>query len=411
MENLWEICYYGENTNQEGAAMARSKYDIKKVDRKADKILEPRQVRYGKQPHQKMKPYLVYDYLLRQTDENNVRSAYDIAGYLEEEFGINADRRSLYTDIVEINLVLYALENECSIKDSEEEFEAAEAGGELSEYQTIVYDKKRKGFYVQQRKYDLNDIRLLAECVYSARFLSQGQCDRLAEAVTEFVSEHQKGQISHDAFLIDRIRTSNKAVMNNISTINDAMRKSTKDSPHVKHKISFKYLRYNINDVSKQAERRQGQKYIVSPFKLLINDGNYYLLAFSDKYQEMRTYRLDRMKDVEELTEPRDGEDEFLALDLDTFTRRTFGMFSGNRQSLTLRFINPLLDTAIDRFGTKGVRYSKADDAHFYLETEVDISDQFFAWLCGFGRKVKIMGPESVANAFAEYLDKIREMY
>ena len=87
--------------------MARSKYDIKKVDRKADEILEPRQVRYGKQPHQKMKPYLVYDYLLRETDENNVRSAYDIAGYLDEYFGINADRRSLYTDIAEINMVLY----------------------------------------------------------------------------------------------------------------------------------------------------------------------------------------------------------------------------------------------------------------------------------------------------------------
>ena len=53
-------------------------------------------------------------------------------------------------------------------------------------------------------------------------------------------------------------------------------------------KISFKYLKYNINDVSKQAERRQGQKYIVSPFKLIINDSNYYLLAFSDKDQEMR---------------------------------------------------------------------------------------------------------------------------
>ena len=391
--------------------MARSKEDMKKIDRKADEGLGQRKVRYGKQPHQKMKPYLVYDYLLRQTDENNTRSAYDIAGYLEEEFGINADRRSLYTDIAEINLVLYALENECSMEEAADVFEEAEEADELADYQTIVYDKKRKGFYVQQRKYDLNDIRLLAECVYSARFLTQGQSDRLANAVTEFVSEHQKDQITHNAFLIDRVRTSNKSVMNNISTINDAMRKGTKDSPHVQHKISFKYLRYNINDVSKQAERRQGQKYIVSPFKLLINDGNYYLLAFSDKYQEMRTYRLDRMKDVEELTEPRDGENEFLALDLESFTRRTFGMFSGDRKGLTLRFINPLLDTAIDRFGTKGVRYSKADDAHFYLETEVDISDQFFAWLCGFGRKVKIMGPDSVITAFSEYLDKIRSMY
>ena len=391
--------------------MARSKHDIKKVDRKADEILEQRLVRYGKQPHQKMKPYLVYDYLLRQTDENNVRSAYDIAAYLEEEFGINADRRSIYGDIEEINLVLYALENECSTEEAAEVFEEAKEADELADYQTIVYDKKRKGFYVQQRRYDLNDIRLLAECVYSARFLSQGQCDRLAEAVTEFVSEHQKEQITHDAFLTDRIRTSNKSVMRNISTINDAMRKGTKDSPHVQHKISFKYLRYNINDVSKQAERRQGQKYVVSPFKLLINDGNYYLLAFSDKAQEMRTYRLDRMKDVEELSEPRDGEDEFIALDLDTFTQRTFGMFGGDRKGITLRFINPLLDTVIDRFGTKGVRYAKADDSHFRVELEVEISDQFFGWLLGFGNKVKIMGPDSAIDAFTAYLDKVRSMY
>ena len=86
-------------------------------------------------------------------------------------------------------------------------------------------------------------------------------------------------------------------------------------------------------------------------------------------------------------------------------------MYSGESKGLTLRFINPLLDTAIDRFGTKGVRYLKADDKHFYLETEVDISDQFFAWLAGFGRRVKIMGPQSVVDQYTAFLDKIREMY
>lgn len=385
--------------------------DFKKVDRKADEGLPPRKARRGSQPHQKMKPYLVYDYLLRETDENNVRSAFDIAGYLDEEFGINADRRSIYSDIDEINLVLYALENECSIKAATGVFKEAAEADELAEIQTIVYDKKRKGFYVALRKYDINDIRLLAECVYSARFLSQGQSDRLANAVTEFVSEHQKEQITHDAFLADRIRTSNKSVMNNISTINDAMRKGTKDAPHVPHKISFKYLHYTISDINNQAERRPGKKDVVSPFKLLINEGNYYLIAFSDKKQEIRHYRLDRMKEVEELSEPRDGENDFLALDLSSFTRRTFGMYSGESKGLTLRFINPLLDTAIDRFGTKGVRYLKADDKHFYLETEVDISDQFFAWLAGFGRRVKIMGPQSVVDQYTAFLDKIREMY
>ena len=386
--------------------------DYKKQLRKTEQGTEKRFNRHGKQPHQRMKPYLVYDYLLRQTDENNVRSAYDIADYLDFAFGINADRRSIYTDIEEINMVLWALDNEATMEEAEKAFEQAKEEGYLSDLQTIIYDKKRKGFYVQNRKFDLNDIRLLAQCVYSARFLNKGQSDRLAEAVTEFVSEHQKQSISQEnTFLTDRIRTSNSAVMNNISIINEAMRKSTKDSPHEKHKISFKYLKYNINDLSKQAERRQGKEYVVSPFQLLINDGNYYLLAFSDQYQEMRTYRLDRMKAVKELSEPRDGENEFLALDLDTFTRRTFGMFSGNRKTITLRFTNNLLDTAVDRFGTKDVQYSKADDNHFTITTEVDISKQFFAWLCGFGNMVKIMGPDSVAKEFHDYLDKIREMY
>ena len=125
----------------------------------------------------------------------------------------------------------------------------------------------------------------------------------------------------------------------------------------------------------------------------------------------MRTYRVDRMKAVTELPEPRDGEDVFLAMDMDTFTRRTFGMFGGERKGITLRFINPLLDTVIDRFGTKCVRYTKADEGHFYIETEVEISDQFYGWLLGFGNKVKIMGPDSAINAFAEYLDKVRALY
>ena len=122
------------------------------------------------------------------------------------------------------------------------------------------------------------------------------------------------------------------------------MQKGTKDSPHIPHKISFKYLKYSINDVKNQVERGHGEKYTVSPYKLMIDNGNYYLLGFSDKFQEIRIYRLDRMKSVEELNEPRDGEREFLTMDLDTFMQRTFGMFSGERKGTTLRFINKLLD-------------------------------------------------------------------
>ena len=47
----------------------------------------------GKKPDQKLKPYLVLQYLLKNTDENNVISAPKIAEHLKVFYGIYAERR------------------------------------------------------------------------------------------------------------------------------------------------------------------------------------------------------------------------------------------------------------------------------------------------------------------------------
>ena len=74
----------------------------------------------GKQTKQRMKPYIVLQYLLKQSDENNVVSANDIVGFLQETCGIYAERRSVYKDIAEINEVIWMLENEADIFEAEE---------------------------------------------------------------------------------------------------------------------------------------------------------------------------------------------------------------------------------------------------------------------------------------------------
>ena len=44
------------------------------------------------------------------------------------------------------------------------------------------------------------------------------------------------------------------------------------------------------------------------------------------------------------------------------------------------------------------------------LTTEIEISDQFFGWVCGFGKKVAILSPDSVIEKFKAHLDKMREL-
>ena len=359
---------------------------------------------HGKKPNQKLKPYLVLQYLLKKTDENHTVSASELVGYLQETCGIYAERRSIYRDIEEINKAMLIIEQEITADEAEEMLVDKDAD------RYVVYDNKRKkkGFYVRQRFYEYDDIRLLAEAIYSAKFLTENQSKNLVDVVCGLVSEHQAATIKHDAFLTDRVRTINKSVIGNLAEIDKAMRK---EKEHTPEKISFKYLKYSISDLSKQAERRGGAKYTVSPYALLINDGNYYLLAFDDEHQELRTYRVDRMKDVKRTGAAREGAEAFDAIDLKTYTQRVFGMFGGKQERVQMRFINPLLDAVVDRFGTKGVIYSKADDTHFNVVAPVDISDQFFSWICQFGKKAKITMPERVVKQFTEYLDKIRSLY
>ena len=326
---------------------------------------------------------------------------------MEETCGIYAERRSIYRDIEEINKAMLVVEEEIKV------YEAEERIAEDESEKLVVYDKSKKDFYVRRRHYQPQDIRLLAECVYSAKFLSAGQAERLANVVCEFVSEEQAKAIRHDAFLTDRVKTDNKGVLNNISTINDAMSKELDGQKHEPEKITFQYLKYSIKDVGQQVERRNGQKYKVSPYKLLINDGNYYLLAFDDNKQDIRTYRVDRMKNVRFTGEPRDGAEAFAAIDLKTYTKRVFSMFGGKQERITIRFINPLLDAVVDRFGNDKsiVQYAAVDEDHFSVTTQVEISDQFFGWVLGFGKRAKLIGSDAAVEQFRAYLDKVREMY
>ena len=360
---------------------------------------------HGKQPNQKLKPYLVLQYLLKNSDENHPVTAPQIVGYLQEA-GIEAERRSIYRDIEEINKAMLMVEQDMYLDEAEEEIEKY---GDDARY--IVTTENRRGFYVRERRYEFDEIRLAAESIYASKFLTEKEAETFVDLICSFVSYHQADQIRHDVLLTDRVKTNNKNTFRNVSTINAAMRKELDGEKHIPEKISFKYLKSTISDLKQQVERRQGAKYIVSPYALLLNEGNYYLLAFDDKTQDIRTYRVDRMRDVQFTGQPREGAEAFGAIDLKTYTQRVFGMFGGDQERVTIRFINPLLDAAIDRFGTNGVQYSKADDNHFTVTAQVEISDQFFGWICGFGRKAKITYPERVEEQFKEYVDKIRSLY
>lgn len=108
---------------------------IKQVDRNGFEVFE---TGHGKKPNQKLKPYLVLQYLLHQSDENHVLSAENIVGYLQETCGIYAERRSIYRDIEEINKAMLMVEYEIDVHEAEERLEEDERE------KLVCYDKRKK---------------------------------------------------------------------------------------------------------------------------------------------------------------------------------------------------------------------------------------------------------------------------
>ena len=364
----------------------------------------------GKQSDQKMKPYLVYEYLMRYSDANHVVAANELVGYLQE-CGISAERRSIYKDIEEINKALLLTQRDGYGIPRAETVEEAEEVLQDDKEKTIIYDAHRKGFYVRKRHYKVDDIRLLAECVYTAKFIDETRAKRLTRVVCDLVSEHHAEDIKRDVFLVDRVKTDNTETYEIVSKINAAMSYRRNKRFHSPEKIRFKYLKYTIQNGIKQVERWHGKWYVVSPYKLLISEGFYYLLGYDERMKKIVEYRVDRMKDVELLGVEREGKDEFKAIDMPSYLNENFSMYRGTKEHVTLRVANRFLDSFVDRFGKTNAIYSIADNEYFNIKIDVAVSNQFFGWLCGFGNDVKIDAPQNVQTKFKEYLDKMRKLY
>lgn len=344
----------------------------------------------GKRIGQKFKSLLVWQYLLKHTDEDHAASSTAIKAHLEE-YGITADRHSIACDIDTLN-ALFCREYNADIDDRDR-----------LNYE-IIYDAKARGYKIISRPYEFLELRLLAECINSAKFLTEHQANNLKSLIGEFCSESQSEELQNEVYLVGRVKTENQYVMQSILTIHEAIK--------AKQQISFKYLKHTLQDRRKQVERRRGAEYQLSPYRLLINEGNYYLLAYSSQKKEIMTFRIDRMKDVKKKKEPREGEEVFAGVDMSNYTKRVFSMFGGEQKRVRIRFVNYLLDTVVDRFGTGGeVAYSSDGDSHFVVSADVEISDQFYAWICGFRKRATIISPPEVIDGMKNFLLDIQNRY
>ncbi len=322
--------------------------------------------------NQKLKLLYIMQFLLERTDEEHAVTTQDIIAGLEQH-GIHAERKSIYTDIDLLT----------------------EFGLDI-----IRVRERPGGYYLASRQFELAELKLLVDAVQASRFITVRKSEELIRKLESLCSREQARQLHRQVVVTNRGKAVNENIYYNIDLIYNAIAQNSK--------IRFQYFEW---DVGKEMRlRRDGTFYEVSPWTLLWDDENYYLIAFDDRSSDIRHYRVDKMLKIDLMDRPREGKSRFEDFDIAKYAGKTFGMFAGEEETVTLVCDSSLTGVMIDRFGQE-VALRGQDETHIRARVNVAVSRQFFGWIAGLGAGVKIESPARVAQAYQEYLRAILSQY
>ena len=254
------------------------------------------------------------------------------------------------------------------------------------------------GYYIGDRTFALSELKLLVDAVQSSKFITEGKSMSLIARIEKLGSLHQARQLRHQVWVRGRIKTMNESIFSNVDKISSAIESN--------RKISFHYFTWNAK--RERVFRRNGSRYVVSPWALLLDNENYYLLAREDG--TMKHFRVDKMLEISLTEKPREGREVFEKLNMAAYTDSHFGMFSGEIVRVRLCFDNSLAGVAIDQFGSDAMLIPY-DDEHFTVTVQTAVNVQFFGWLLGLGDQARILEPQSAIDAMCAHLDTVRHMY
>ena len=321
---------------------------------------------------QKMKTLCLMQILMQRTDEKHMMTANDLAAALQE-YGFKAERKSIYADV-----------------------EALQQFG-----LDIVQQKgSNPGYYVASRTFELPELKLLVDAVQSSKFITARKSEELIRKLESMTSKYEAQQLKRDVFIYNRPKTENETIYYNVDQIHCAL--------HCNAKISFQYAEWTTK---KELQlKKNGALYMVSPWSLTWDDENYYLIAYDENADCIKHYRVDKMQKITVLDDCRIGKEKFMDFDLAAFAKKTFGMYGGQDEVVTLVCHNRMIGVMLDRFG-QDVPLVPIDEDHFYVKPLVAVSPQFFGWLTGLGNMVQISGPEHVKKEYKAYLKEILGNY
>ena len=323
--------------------------------------------------NQKLKMLYLVKLLSEETDEAHGLTAQEITKRLEE-FGVNVERKTLYTDLEDLER--FGME--------------------------ILREKAGRNtlYRLSGRSFELPELKLLVDSVQASKFITERKSRELIKKLESLASIYEARHLHRQVLISGRIKAMNESIYYNVDMLHEAI--------NADRQIRFRYTRWNVH---KEMEyRRDGAWYQVSPWCLIWDDENYYLVAYDAAEKKIKHYRVDKIVRLSIAEETRLGKEAFSAFDAARYTRSQFGMFGGEPMRVTVEGREGMVGTLLDRFG-RDITVIPTDNGRFTAHFDVLVSRHFLAWIIALGDGIRITGPEALVGEMRREAERLSDLY
>lgn len=317
----------------------------------------------------------ILNVLKKYSDYDHMLSTVEIQEKVREIFNVNIDPRTIRRNI---NLLKYKLNYDISTR-----------------------EENGKGYYINrdaETDFEPGEIRAIIDNFSYANYIVPNVAKEIIKKCKNMQTVYENAKLKDYQIYSVNNKTDNSEVIKNIEDISDSI--------YHKNKIKFEYWKYAITN---KLEKKIVSTPIVSPYAIVYNKQEFYLIAIKEGQQKFYNYRLDRIKNIQILDEK--IEIKKSKNEIKEFAESSTEMFGGEKEEIEAICHIWLLDTIFDTFGTN-VTIEKIPKNDEYFKLIVDTNTLGFRmWAMRNIDLVEVKRPLHLRKEMQEIIKKATNKY
>ena len=338
----------------------------------------------------------ILEILHKYTDADHTLSQKDILEILDNDYGMQADRKAVKRNLEK--LIDMGYEIECT--------EIVRMTPDPKTGKTVE-NVVTSDYYLEHDFTDA-ELRLIIDGLLFSSHIPYKQFKELVGKLEGLSNKYFKPHVKHIQ-TVPQDLPQNPELFYTIEVLDEAITR--------KRKVSFAYAEYRTDKKLHKRESADGhvREYIISPYQMAARDGKYYLICNLDGHDDIANYRVDRIAGIQLLDDQparpfidlKDANGK--PLDLARYMREHIHMFSSGSTGVRFRIVKRMISDVIDTFGT-GVGFTNETDTHVEVVAKVT-EDAMFQFAKNYAPDVLVLEPKKLVDRLREDAEKTLAAY